>query len=156
VGQTTGNLETNILEEQITPDDILGGVNNDGIEIEVTLDSGAVRNVCNKSQVPGNVAITPNRSGKNFVGPGGETIMNHGTCTTQLSVDGGNVGCQWGVADVTRSLHAVSAITGPIDKANHDVLFNNEIGVVVPSGIVKEILKTITPIASYPRKGNLY
>jgi len=147
---------TNLLEEELIPEDILGGVVNDEVEIEVTLDSGAVRNVCNRSQVPKGVDIQPNQTGKNFVGPGGEIIANHGTCTTQLTNEQGKVGCNWGVADVTRSLHAVSSITGPADKAQHDVLFTNQLGVVVPAGVVDEILKKVKPIATYPRKGNLY
>ena len=129
---------------------------NDELEIEVTLDSGAVRDVCNRAQVPNGVTVQPNQSGKNFVGPGGETIANHGSCVTQLTNEQGKVGCNWGVADVTRSLHAVSSITGPVDKPQHDVLFTNQLGVVVPAGVVDEILKRVEPIATYPRKGNLY
>jgi len=150
------NDGTNLLEEELIPEDVLGGVATDDIEIEVTLDSGAVRNVCNRSQVPRSVEIKPNQTGKNFVGPGGEIIANHGTCATQLTSGQGKVGCNWGVADVTRSLHAVSSITGPVDKAQHDVLFTNQLGVVVPAGVVDEILKRVKPIATYPRKGNLY
>ena len=74
----------------------------------------------------------------------------------QLTCSEGKVGCQYKVADVTRSLHSVTQITGPIDNAQHDVLFSNKVGVVVPPGVVDEILKKVKPIAKYPRKGNLY
>ena len=43
-----------------------------------------------------------------------------------------------------------------VDKPQHDVLFTNQLGVVVPAGVVDEILKRVKPIATYPRKGNLY
>jgi hypothetical protein len=36
------------------------------------------------------------------------------------------------------------------------VLFNNDLCVVVPPGIVAEILKRVTPVAKYDREGNLY
>ena len=41
-------------------------------------------------------------------------------------------------------------------NAKQDVLFNNDVCVVVPPGIVAEILKRVTPIAKYDREGNLY
>jgi len=36
------------------------------------------------------------------------------------------------------------------------VLFNNDVCVVVPPGIVAEILKRVKPIAKYDREGNMY
>ena len=126
------------------------------IKMKVTLDSGAVANVMNMEQVPRNVKVQPNTTGKHFVGPGGEKILNHGTCETQLETGKGKIGCKWKVADVTRSLHAVTQIAGPPGAPAHDILFNNEIGVVVPHGIVNEILKKVKPIAEYHREGNLY
>ena len=35
-------------------------------------------------------------------------------------------------------------------------MFNNRIGVVLPSGILDMILKHVKPVASYPRRGGLY
>ena len=53
----------------------------------------------------------------------------------------------------------VSKTCGPpggIKNAKQDVLFNNDVCVVVPPGIVAEILKRVKPIAQYDREGNLY
>ena len=36
------------------------------------------------------------------------------------------------------------------------MLFNNEKAVVVPPGIVNDILKKVTPVAQYDREGGLY
>jgi hypothetical protein len=156
VKSTCKPLETYLLEDEILIDDILGGMAEEQIKMKVTLDSGAVANVMNMEQVPRNVKVQPNTTGKHFVGPGGEKILNHGTCETQLETGKGKIGCKWKVADVTRSLHAVTQIAGPPGAPAHDILFNNEIGVVVPHGIVNEILKKVKPIAEYHREGNLY
>ena len=63
------------------------------------------------------------------------------------------------MADVTRALHSVSAVTGPKEgDGQHDVLFNNKRCVVVGPGVVDKILATlqIKPITEYEREGNLY
>ena len=36
------------------------------------------------------------------------------------------------------------------------MLFNNEKAVVVPPGVVNEILKKVKPVAQYHREGGLY
>ena len=60
-------------------------------------------------------------------------------------------------ADVGRALHSVSMTTGPADgPGKHDVLFNNKRGVVVPAGVVDEILERISAIFEYIRRGGLY
>ena len=67
------------------------------------------------------------------------------------------MGCRWQVAGVTRPLHVVSSITGEQEgPGDHDVLFNNKKGVVVPPGVVDRIPKSIKPLAEYPRTGGLY
>ena len=40
--------------------------------------------------------------------------------------------------------------------AKQDVMFNNDICVVMRPGLVRELLKRIKPIAQYNREGNLY
>ena len=46
---------------------------------------------------------------------------------------------------------------GPADDAgNYDVLFNNKLGVVVPTRIVDKILEKIKPSLQYDRRGGLY
>jgi len=87
----------------------------------------------------------------------GDTIEKYGTCDTICETDHGMVGCHWQLADVTRPLHSVSQVTGPKDgPGKQDVLFNNRRCVVVPPGVVDEILKKIKPVMEYPREGNLY
>ena len=51
----------------------------------------------------------------------------------------------------------MSKVTGPRDgPGKQDVLFSNTKAVVVPPGIVTEILKRVKPVAVYEREGNLY
>ena len=58
---------------------------------------------------------------------------------------------------MSRPLHSVSQITGPIDgDGNHDASFNNKVCVVVPPGVVDAIIRQIEPIAQYRRAGGLY
>ena len=52
----------------------------------------------------------------------------------------------------------MSEVCGPaggIKNAKQDVLFNNDLCVVVPPGIVAEVLKRVTPLARYGREGKL-
>ena len=67
------------------------------------------------------------------------------------------MGCEWQMAAVSRALRAVAQVTGPKSgPGKQDVLFDNEVCVVVPPGTVKEILKRIKPVMRYERQGNLY
>ena len=109
------------------------------------------------SDVLSGVDIGKNTTGKHFVGASGERIIKHGTCATLLAGLHGKVGCRWKVADVTRALHSVSRVTGaPERPGSQDVLFNNRKCVVVPPGVVDEILKKVRPVAEYGRQGGLY
>ena len=102
--------------------------------------------------------VIPNHTGKHFSGAGGEAIAKFGECMTNIEGAHGKVGCRWNVADVTRPLHSVGQIAGPIDgDGNMDIHFNNKRCVVVPPGVVAAVMKKIgTPIAEYQRGGNLY
>ena len=107
--------------------------------------------------MPRSVEITPNNTGRHFIGAGGDTIQRHGAATTLMTGTHGSVGCNWDLADVTRSLNSVSRICGPeAGSGKADILFTNKKGVVVPRGAVDEILKKYKPIVEYPRKGGLY
>ena len=78
---------------------------------------------------------------------------------TVLESDLGAIGCSWKAAGVSRPLHSVSKVAGPpggIKNSTQDVLFNNGICVVVPPGVVAEVLKRVTPVASYAREADLY
>ena len=69
----------------------------------------------------------------------------------------GVVGCRWQAVDVTRPLNSVSEITGPPEGPGRpDVIFSNRCCYVVPPGIVDEIVKSVKPVAEYPRQGGLY
>ena len=141
-----------ILEEQ----DDLNAV-QEKIRIRVTMDSGAVTHVIHPRALPTGIAVKPNTSGKHFSGASGDTIERFGDCRAQLTTaGGGEIDCGWDLAEVSRPLHAVSKITGTIDEAKHDVLFNNRTCIVVPPGFVEHVLKYTKPIAEYPREGNLY
>ncbi len=127
------------------------------VKVRPAMDSGAVANVLNPKDLPSDAEPVPNTSGKHFVGAKGDTIEKYGTCDTICETDHGMVGCHWQLADVTRPLHSVSQVTGPKDgPGKQDVLFNNRRCVVVPPGVVDEILKKIKPVMEYPREGNLY
>ena len=104
------------------------------------------------------VKVTPNDTGNHFTGAGGEAIEKFGECTTNIEGAHGRVGCRWDVADVTRPLHSVSQIAGPMEgDGNMDILFNNKRCVVVRPGVLEAVMKQIgDPIAEYQRDGNLY
>ena len=141
-----------ILEEQ----DDLNAV-QEKIKIQVTMDSGAVTHVIHPRALPAGIDVVPNTSGKHFSGASGDTIERFGDCRAQLTtLAGGEIDCGWDLAEVSRPLHAVSKITGPIGDPKHDVLFSNRTCIVVPPGFVEHVLKYVKPIAEYPRQGNLY
>ena len=127
------------------------------VSIKVAIDSGAVDNILNPVVLPCDAQPVPNTSGRHFVGAKGERIDKCGSCDTRLEGRHGSVGCKWQLADVTRSLHSVSKITGAADgPAKQDVLFTNTRCVVVAPGVVEKILKDTKPITEYQRQGGLY
>jgi hypothetical protein len=149
-----------LLEEQDPSEQLLAPVSEapEKIKVTVAMDSGAAKNVVHPDDLPRGVFTTPNSTGRHFVGPAGETIVKHGTCVTAMEGPHGKLGCNWSVADVTRTLNAVSQTTGPAEHetGHHDVLFNNKRCVVVPPGIVERIMKSVKPTAEYKRQGGLY
>jgi len=130
----------------------------ESVKIKPAIDSGAVANVVHPAELPDGVEVVPNDTGTHFTGAGGGRIKRFGSCVTKLSSEHGDVGCGWQLADVTRPLHSVSTVCGPQEHptGKQDVLFNNKKCVVVPPGIVEEILKRVRPVAQYDRTGNLY
>ena len=127
------------------------------VTIRPAIDSGSVDNVIHPKELPCDAEPAPNTTGSHFVGANNSRIEKFGTCKTVLESDCGQVGCDWQLADVTRPLHSVSRVAGPKDgPGKQDVLFSNKKAVVVPPGIVEEILKRIKPVAEYEREGNLY
>jgi hypothetical protein len=153
IPQPTSTTSYNLVEEE----EIIGAVQTSNeVKIKVAFDTGAVGNVMGPDSLPNNAKLTPNTTGRNFVGPSGETIMNHGSCDTVLNGEHGKVGCSWKIADVTRALHSGAQVTGPVDKPRQDVLMNSEGIYVVEPGIVKKMMKTMKPVMEYKREGNLY
>ena len=137
-------------------DDFLGAA-TESVMIKVAMDSGSVDNVINPAELPCDSAPDGKPNGRNFVGAGGDPILKYGACKTNLEGKHGMVGCKWQVADVTKPLHSVSKVTGPADgPGTQDVLFNNQRCVVVPPGVVDEVLKKVKPVAEYLREGGLY
>ncbi len=130
----------------------------ESVKIKPAIDSGAVANVVHPAELPDGVEVVPNDTDTHFTGAGGGRIKRFGSCVTKLSSEHGDVGCGWQLADVTRPLHSVSTVCGPQDHptGKQDVLFNNKKCVVVPPGIVEEILRRVRPVAQYDRSGNLY
>ena len=122
-------------------------------------DAGACDHVINPDELPDDAVVVPNATGKHFKGANDSVIENYGDVETILESDLGAVSCGWKAADVTRPLHSISKICGPAGgtvNSKQDVLFNNDVCVVVPPGIVAEILKRVTPVAAYAREGSLY
>ena len=68
------------------------------------------------------------------------------------------VSCAFQVSDVNRAPHSVATVCGPkgMGNAKQDVLFDNDVCVAVPPGIVKEILKRLKPVMQYEREDNHY
>jgi hypothetical protein len=104
------------------------------------------------------VQVIPDHTGKHFSGAGVEVIETFVECMANIEGAHGEVGCRWNVADVTRPLHSVSQIAGPIDgDGNMDILFNTKRCVVVPPGVVEAVMKQIgSPMGEYQRDGSFY
>ena len=125
------------------------------LELEVVLDSGSVARVANPSNLPANAVVIPNETGRHFQGANESHIKNYGTCRTRLQDQKTHAvaDCGWSVAEVVRPLHAVCKITGTVDEPKHDVLFTAGRAVVVPHGIVENLLNTEKPLMQYDRAG---
>jgi len=153
------NIGVNVLDyEECEDDGSLMTAAVESVKIKPAMDSGAVANVVHPAELPDGVEIVPNETDTHFTGAGGGRIKRFGSCVTKLSSEHGDVGCGCQLADVTRPLHSVSTACGPQEHptGKQDVLFNNNKCVVVPPGVVDEILKRIRPVAQYDRTGNLY
>ena len=144
------------IEEADDEDQVLAAA-SEAVKIRVAIDSAAVDHVIHPRDLPSDVEYVPNTSGRHFVGANDAHIEKYGSCQTVLSSADTSIGCQWQMADVNRALHSVARVTGPKDgPGKQDVLFDNEVCVVMPPGTVKEILKRIKPVMQYQREGNLY
>ena len=72
------------------------------------------------------------------------------------------VGLTVQAAEVSRALHSISKIAGDESgPGKRDILFNNQVGIVVPAGFVNALMAQMErnkqkPIATYRRKNGLY
>ena len=157
---TLGSLTSiNMMVVDDDADDagLLGAVTQ--VRVRPAADSGACDHVINPDELPDDAVVVPNTSGKHFKGANDSVIECFGDYESILESEHGAVSCGWKAANVSRPLHSISRIAGPpggIKNSKQDVLFNNDVCVVVPPGIVAEILKRVTPVAAYAREGNLY
>jgi hypothetical protein len=139
-----------------SPDDLIATV-NEAVMVQVAMDSAAVDNVINSNELPQNAEIVPNTTGKHFRGANNAHIEKYGVTSTILESKDNRVICDWAVSDVNQALHSVAKVAGPPKvPGKQDVLFDNDQCVVMPPGIVKELLKRIKPVMRYEREGNLY
>ena len=142
--------EANQVEEEVV------AIATERVRVGVAVDSGASANVIGLDDLPPG-CVPEGPIGPPFSNASGGDIQKFGKVQTLMTSDDGQVGCGWTAAAVTRPLHSVSAIAGPEQGPGlQDVMFDNTIGVVMPPGLVKLLLKHIKPIARYPRRGGLY
>ena len=118
------------------------------LEIEVAVDCCSVAHVASPSYLPANAVVIPNETRRHFQGARKSHIENYGTCRTRLQDQKTHVvaDCTWSAAEVVRPFHAVCKITGTAEAPKHDVLFTAGSAVVVPHGIVENLLKTEKPL----------
>ena len=129
------------------------------VKVRVAMDSAATDHVIPPNQLPSDSLLIPNTSGKHFAGASNAHIEKYGQVDTVLQSGAGNrVSCAWQASDVNRALHSVAKVCGPKGEGNakQDVLFDNDVCVVVPPGVVKAIVKLMKPVMQYEREGNLY
>ena len=131
---------------------------NSSVKVIVVMDSGAVKNVLHLRQLPQDAEPTPPKDpDEHFVGANNARIDRYGECDTILEGPHCKIDCGWTLADVTRALHSVSTVCGPPGQVGtQDVLFNNNVCVVVPPGIVEATLNIAKPVNEYKRNGHLY
>ena len=137
----------------------LVGATLEEVRMRVAMDSGSCANVAHPDDLPQDCIITPKAAGeKDFNGAGGDPIKKHGRVKTMMKGSRGYFTTDWNAAEVTRALHSVSTVCGPVDHPTglQDVLFNNTDCYVVPPGVVRAIMKKIAAVAEYKREGGLY
>ena len=138
------------------PEDLIATV-NEVVDVRVAMDSAAVDNVIGPNELPQNAEIVPNTTGKHFRGANNAHIEKYGQTATILESPENKITCDWAVSDVNQALHSVAKVAGrPKVPGKQDILFDNDQCVVMPPGIVKELLKKIKPVMRYEREGNLY
>ena len=92
---------------------------------------------------------------RNFNGAGGEPIKHYGRANVRMQQGNGNhISQEVQVMEVTRPLHSISMVC----DNNFDVVFTKTEGLVIPAGLLDEVLAVVRQkvVAKYKRKGGLY
>ena len=111
------------------------------VRVGVAVDSGATDNVI--GHLPSDV-VPGGPVGKPFSNASGGDIKKSSKVTTLMENADGKVGCAWTACAATRPLHSASKIAGLEDGPGlQEVMFDNHVGVVMPPGLVKILLKHI-------------
>ena len=140
----------NIIDEEVS-EKILAATEDQ--KIYVTLDSGAVAHCANPKDLPGTIAVMQPDGTRRFVGANGQSIEHWGSAKVRLQQrDGQHTSNIFQVMDVCRPLHSVSMIA---DNGFHTV-FTKTGAVVIPAGILDDLLAKVDHVATYPRVGGLY
>ena len=147
-------------EEHQDPEEV--NLADDGLEVEVALDTGCVAHCAGPKQLPPDTPVIKPEGVKlkNFVAANNTPIENYGMANVVLEqADGSAVGGSFQVVNVSRALHSGSAICDAASKAcpsGHEVLTTARGAVVVPAGSLSRFLGQVRHIAKYPRRGGLY
>ena len=127
-------------------------LNDEVVELEVTMDSGSIVNVLHPEDLPAGCEVEKRSTTRNFVGANGGVIENHWYADTTMTPtdDGGpEVRCRWDCADVTRPFVS----TGVTCDSGYEVLHTKDAAMVVPAGSLSSMLANINVVQRYTRTG---
>ena len=142
------------LLEHASYDDVILATAPKEVTVSAAADTGAVASCLHPDQLPDGAVPCGNKENKHFTGAGGEHIESYGKVDLLVN---DNLILGTNVCEVNRALHSISQIAGPEDGPGvHDVIFTNKRGVVLPAGLLDEILKKHKPVLEYERRGGLY
>ena len=126
----------------------------DEVDIEVAAGAGAGAHLAHPRHLPYSVEANDDKLG-NFNGAGGEPITHYGRATLRTQQEyGKHISQEVQVMEVTRPLHSIPMVC---DK-KLDVVFTKTEGLVIPAGLLDEVLALVRQkaVAKYKRKGGLY
>ncbi len=141
----------NVIEEVEPPQQpILAATEK--VKVRIAADTGCVAHAIGPKHLPDSVQVTQCDE-RLFVGAQGGGIDHYGEAQVRLQQeDGSHITNTFQVLDVCRPLHSISMIA----DSGHDMVFTKKCGIVVPEGVLDEVLARVKHIAEYPRAGGLY
>ena len=141
----------NVIEEVEPPQQpILAATEK--VKVRIAADTGCVAHAIGPKHLPDSVQVTQCDE-RLFVGAQGGGIDHYGEAQVRLQQeDGSHITNTFQVLDVCRPLHSISMIA----DNGHDMVFTKKCGIVVPEGVLDEVLARVKHIAEYPRTGGLY